>query len=195
MLPFSNRMIRNINTKSLVLIPLAIGINLMCGTLCQVLKLPLFLDSIGTILIACLCGPLIASLCGLSTNIFLGIVSNPVNIPYGLVSVLIGITSGILNKYGFFSSKYKAVISWIIISIINTIGASLVTMFVFGGSSGLNTGSIFTAVLIATTKDIFLSVLSYSMLENLIDKFIVVFIVYSLLRKIPNNFKNQFATL
>lgn len=37
------------STKSLVLIPIAVGINLIGGTLCSTLKLPLFLDMIGTI--------------------------------------------------------------------------------------------------------------------------------------------------
>ena len=35
------------STKSLVLIPIAVGINLIGGTLCSALKLPLFLDMIG----------------------------------------------------------------------------------------------------------------------------------------------------
>ena len=44
------------STKSLVLIPIAVGINLIGGTLCSALKLPLFLDMIGTIVVACLSG-------------------------------------------------------------------------------------------------------------------------------------------
>ena len=42
------------STKSLVLIPIAVGINLIGGTLASTLKLPLFLDMIGTILSAAL---------------------------------------------------------------------------------------------------------------------------------------------
>lgn len=34
------------STKCLVLIPIAVGINLIGGTLCSALKLPLFLDMI-----------------------------------------------------------------------------------------------------------------------------------------------------
>ena len=41
------------STKCLVLIPIAVGINLIGGTLCSALKLPLFLDMIGTIVVAC----------------------------------------------------------------------------------------------------------------------------------------------
>ena len=58
------------STKSLVLIPIAVGINLIGGTLASTLKLPLFLDMIGTILSAALAGPWVAALVGFLTNIF-----------------------------------------------------------------------------------------------------------------------------
>lgn len=66
------------STKCLVLIPIAVGINLIGGTLCSALKLPLFLDMIGTIVVACLSGPWVAALTGLLTNLFLALVANPV---------------------------------------------------------------------------------------------------------------------
>ena len=50
------------STKSLVLIPIAVGINLIGG--CSALKLPLFLDMIGTIVVACLSGIWVSALCG-----------------------------------------------------------------------------------------------------------------------------------
>ena len=70
------------STKCLVLIPIAVGINLIGGTLCSALKLPLFLDMIGTIVVACLSGPWVAALTGLLTNLFLALVANPVYLPY-----------------------------------------------------------------------------------------------------------------
>lgn len=49
---FTEGMKAQFSTKSIVLIPIAVGINLIGGTLCSALKLPLFLDMIGTIVIA-----------------------------------------------------------------------------------------------------------------------------------------------
>ena len=79
------------STKSLVLIPIAVGINLIGGTLASTLKLPLFLDMIGTILSAALAGPWVAALVGFLTNIFLALVSNPIYVPYSLVSIAAGL--------------------------------------------------------------------------------------------------------
>ncbi|HBG76813.1 MAG TPA: ECF transporter S component, partial [Clostridiales bacterium] len=75
----------------------------------------------------------------------------------------------------------------------NTISASLITFFVYGGATGINGTSFFTAAMIAATKEILFSVLSTSMLENLIDKGIVFAIVYSLMSKIPRRFLSQYS--
>lgn len=182
------------DTKSLTLLPLSVGINLVVGGICSILKLPIFLDSIGTILIACLLGPFIGALSGAITNILLSMIVSPIYFPYGLVNLLIGLFSGMMYKYTFFHSSLGKVLFWIIISIVNTLSASLITVFVYGGSSGLNIGSIITASVIILTKNIVFSVFSTSMIENLMDKAIVVLIVYSILNKLPKTFINQFST-
>lgn len=89
------------STKSLVLIPIAVGINLIGGTLCSALKLPLFLDMIGTIVVACLSGIWVSALCGLLTNVFLALVANPVYLPYSIVSVLCAAVTGYMVKKVF----------------------------------------------------------------------------------------------
>lgn len=47
----------NFNTQTWVLIPIAITINIAVGQIVLLLKLPVFLDLIGTVLVAVLCGP------------------------------------------------------------------------------------------------------------------------------------------
>ena len=180
-------------TKSLVLIPIAVGINLIGGTLCSTLKLPLFLDMIGTIIIACLSGPWVAALCGLLTNLFLAVVANPVYIPYAFVSMLCGLITGYLVKMGFFRNKFGVVIIWLVCTLTNTITASLITIFVYGGATGVNSTSIVTATLLATPKQLFLSVFSSAMLENLIDKALVFIIAYLLIQRIPKKFLSQYS--
>ena len=69
-LTFGDKLKAQFSTKSLVLIPIAVGINLIGGTLCSMLKLPLFLDTVGTLVVACLSGPWVAALtavCGRSS--------------------------------------------------------------------------------------------------------------------------------
>lgn len=181
-------------TKSLVLIPIAVGINLIGGTLCSTLKLPLFLDMIGTIVIAVLSGPWVAALCGLLTNLFLALVANPVYLPYALVSVLCGLVTGYLIKAGLFRNKFGVVVTWLAVTLTNTISASLITIFVYGGATGVNSTSLVTAALLATTKKIMFSVFSSSMVENLIDKAIVFVIAYLIIQRIPKKFLSQYSS-
>lgn len=182
------------STKSLVLIPIAVGINLIGGTLCSTLKLPLFMDMIGTMVIACLSGPWVAALCGLLTNVFLAIVANPVYLPYALSSVLCGLVIGYMVKAGLLKKFWGAVLIWLACSAVNTVTASTITVFVYGGATGVNGTSVLTAALTVAWKDILISVFSSSMLENLVDKGITLIIVTMVVRKIPRRFMSQYAS-
>ena len=182
------------STKSLVLIPIAVGINLIGGTLCSALKLPLFLDMIGTIVIACLSGPWAAALCGLLTNIFLALVANPVYLPYAVVSVLCGLTVGYMAKAGLFARPRGVVLVWLACTLVNAVSASVITVFVYGGATGANGTSILTATLIVAMKNIMVSVFSSSMIENLVDKGIAVLIAYFIVKRIPQHFRSQYET-
>lgn len=181
-------------TKSLVLIPIAVGINLVGGTLCSMLKLPLFLDTIGTLVVATLSGPWVAALTGLITNVFLAIVANPVNLPYAVVSVLVGLTAGYLAKAGLFNKVWGVVVVWLVITLVNSVSASLITTFVFGGATGINGTSVLTAALIVAMQDVLVSVLSSSFIENLVDKGVSVLIAYMIWKKIPRRFISQYAS-
>lgn len=181
------------STKTLVLIPIAVGINLIGGTLCSALKLPLFLDMIGTIVIACLSGPWVAALCGLLTNVFLALVANPVYLPYSVVSILCGLVTGYLVKAGLFKKMWGVIVTWLACTLTNVVSASCITIFVYGGATGVTGSSVLTASLIAATKDIVTSVFSSSMIENLVDKGIAFVIAYIIVKKIPKRFMSQYA--
>ena len=184
---FTEGMKAQFSTKSIVLIPIAVGINLIGGTLCSALKLPLFLDMIGTIVIACLSGPWVSALCGLLTNVFLALVANPVYLPYSIVSVLCGLITGYMVKAGLFKRIWGTVLIWIACTLTNTVSASLITILYMEGRQELQS-SVFTATLIAATKDIMMSVFSSSFIENLIDKGIAFSLPILLYRKYQKDF-------
>lgn len=66
-------------------------------------------------------------------------------------------------------------------------------MLVHVGATGVNGTSVLTAALVVSVKNIVISVLSSSMLENLIDKGITVLIAYVIVRRIPKRFLSQYA--
>ena len=181
------------STKSLVLIPIAVGINLIGGTLASTLKLPLFLDMIGTILSAALAGPWVAALVGFLTNIFLALVSNPIYVPYSLVSIAAGLITGYMIKAGLFKKTWGVILTWLVVTFSSVVISSCIPIFVFGGATGATGTSVLTAGLIAATKDIVKSVFASSMIENLADRAIAFAIAYVLLKRIPKRFLSQYA--
>ena len=54
------------STRTLTLMSAGIAINMVLGQIASMLKLPIFLDSIGTIIVALLAGPIAALVAGLT---------------------------------------------------------------------------------------------------------------------------------
>ena len=77
-----------------VLIPVAIAINIAIGQIVVLLKLPVFLDSIGTVLVAALCGPWAGALTRALSNIIWGVAVDPNALPWWPVAFFIGLVQG-----------------------------------------------------------------------------------------------------
>ena len=85
-----------LDTASLVLIPACIGINYLGKLFASVLKLPLWLDSIGTCIGGALGGPIIGAICGAANNLIYGFTTgDSITLVYALTSLGIGLAVGI----------------------------------------------------------------------------------------------------
>jgi hypothetical protein len=99
------------DTRTIVLIPIAIAINIILGqTVSAALKVPVYLDSIGTILVGVLAGPIAGALTGgLANLIWTYILPAPFHsdyaAPFFIVAVEIGLLAGIFGRLGFFRSR------------------------------------------------------------------------------------------
>jgi len=103
---------RQFDTRTIVLIPIAIAINIVLGqTVGTALKIPLYLDSIGTILVGALAGPIPGAVTGLLGNLIWTFVlagtpfGSPYAWPYAIVAAEIGLLAGVFGYYGFFRSR------------------------------------------------------------------------------------------
>ena len=94
-------------TRTIVLMPIAVAINIILGaTVANALKLPIYLDSIGTILVGALAGPVAGALTGFLTNTLWTYVVPPPfqNGPaaaFGIVAVVIGVIAGLVGRAGW----------------------------------------------------------------------------------------------
>jgi hypothetical protein len=100
---------KEFSTRTLVLIPIAIAINIAIGQLVYLLKLPIYLDSIGTVLVGALVGPWAGAVTGGLSNLLWGVVPPPLQNVYSVsffyVAVVIGLMAGYFGKRGVFEKE------------------------------------------------------------------------------------------
>jgi energy-coupling factor transport system substrate-specific component len=171
------------STMAILLIPIGIAINYVGGQIALILKLPVFIDVIGTILVGALAGPLFGAITGLVTNLILGITA-PTWIPYAIVNVAIGIVAGLCAQKGWFKTVKGAFITSVLIWLITQLTANPVTVYLFGGVTGSGS-SFITSFLIATGQSLWQSVITTALITETVDKFISVFIVFFIIKAIP----------
>ncbi|MBI4672538.1 MAG: ECF transporter S component [Chloroflexi bacterium] len=111
---FTERIQKDFTTITLVLIPVAIVINIVIGQIVQVvLKLPIYLDSIGTVLVGALAGPLAGAITGAVSNLIWAIIfSTPQAAPYAITAFVIGICAGVFASRRAFKN-----IAWTIVAV------------------------------------------------------------------------------
>lgn len=123
---------RQFDTRTIVLIPIAIAINVILGqTVAAALKIPIYLDSIGTILVGALAGPIPGALTGLLANLLWTYVLPPpfhsdFAAPFAITAVVIGLLAGFAGRAGVLRPRPNS-------STTNLAIAAVVALAVTGG--------------------------------------------------------------
>jgi energy-coupling factor transport system substrate-specific component len=120
-----------LNSTALALIPLAIAINIAGGQLVKALRLPIYLDSIGTVLAGALLGPWVGLLTGaLSNIIWTGIGLDQYALTFAPVAAIIGLLAGFAGRLGAFQQPAPRWLSALIGGVFLFALALFVMMFV-----------------------------------------------------------------
>jgi hypothetical protein len=103
----AGRRARDFTTATLVLMAVAIAINIAVGSITFALRLPLYLDSIGTVLVGVLAGPWAGALTGLLSNFIWSILpipggAGPNAAFFAPVAAVIGLMAGFWGSRGVF---------------------------------------------------------------------------------------------
>lgn len=163
---------RRFSLISLLLIPSGIALNFVLGSLAKALNLPIFLDSVGTILAAILGGPLVGAVTG-----FLGVLSislfAPSAVVWSLQAGAIGAITGLLAMAGWFRGLGRTTASTLVIIVASVAGSSIISYLVFGGFDGYGIGVV-RAVLVNSGMPLTLAIFITSLVAEVIDKTISV---------------------
>lgn len=165
---------KKISAIQICFIALGVGINIVGGLIGLTFRLPIYMDSIGTILVASLLGPW----GGMITALLGGLISGLTDIyaiyflPAGLI---VGCMAGLFLPK-MLKNKYSIPLAGIIITLPGTAVSACISAFVFGGvtSSG-------SSVLVMILNRLGLNLVVSAMLTQLgteyLDRCIAIFIV------------------
>lgn len=175
---------KDFSTATIVLMAIAIVINIVVGQLVSMLKLPIFLDSIGTVLVGILAGPWAGGVTGLITNLIWGMISSPVAAAFAPVAMAIGIVAGLCARFGLFRTLWLALISGVIITVFNAVVAVPIRLYMFGGITGSGADFI-TSYMLALGRDLFGSVVVTVFTSNLLDKVVTAGLCWGIVTALP----------
>lgn len=115
------------STRVITLMPVAIAINIVLGVVVQqYLKLPIYLDSIGTILVGVLAGPLAGAATGILSNLiwqYAPVIGGGTIGPFAITAGVIGLMAGFWGQLGVYRPRPASGQQLILFSVI---GAALV---------------------------------------------------------------------
>jgi energy-coupling factor transport system substrate-specific component len=169
---------------ALPFVAFCIALNLTAGQITAALKIPLYLDSIGTILVAVLVGPWSAVICGSTANLLAAAFGNPSMIFFIPVVVVIGAFSGFLARRGWFRKWYLVVLGGILQGVLAAVVSAPISAYVFGGV--MMAGTDFLVLYFRSVGNTLLnSVVYQGLTSDPADKLVSFLIVFFLTKNLP----------
>lgn len=162
------------DTRILVLIPAAAALNMVIGYVVgnavPTLPIPLYLDSLGTVLAGLLAGPLVGALTGVLANTALAVLNQPSWLAFALPAGIIGILAGLAGERGLVQlGSAKGLARTLLVGLgVGLVAAAIsapIAAYVFGGA----TGAIGPDALVAYFRSLGSSVLTASYYQSLIS--------------------------
>ena len=178
--------------RTILLLLIALAVNIALGHLMQfVLKTPLFLDSIGTILIGALLGPLAGALVGAFSNvIWYFILGDQSILPYAITAAFIGWAAGIVFSIDGFNRFRRIVFSGLLVGVGAAIISAPITAYIFGGVTGSGTDYL-ASILRETGANVLQAATIQGFISDPIDKVISFLIAWLLWQQVSPFFPNS----
>lgn len=174
-------------TLIVTLIPVCVALNIVGGYIAHALRLPVYLDMIGTAISAIVLGPWWGALVGVLTNSGASLINGPTSLPFMIVNIV----GALLWGYGVRSWRLGRTIPRffllnIIVAVACTIVAAPIIVLVFGGATG-NGADALTGTFLAVGQNLVGSVFSSNILTSLADKIIGGFVALAIIEALPKS--------
>ena len=137
----------SLDSVGFVLILACLGLNFAGHAVAVTFGLPLFLDSIGTVLAGVVAGPWVGGSVGFISNLVSSNTVDPIAAPYGIVSFAVGFTAGLARYLNWQKRASGWVALWLVTFAIASLVSTPLNFLISSGKSGVHWGdSIYAAL-------------------------------------------------
>jgi len=183
-----------LGNKQIALMAMLIALNVTIGGIVHIVKLPIFLDAIGTIAATLILGPLPGIIVGVFSFILAAVLINPVYIWFiGTQAIIALYIYLVAARFTGFKSVGRVIAWGIGLGIVAGVASAPVIVLVFGGVAGSGRDLI-TAGLISTGQQIYKAVILSGAASEPVDKLLqclaAFYIIKSLPKRVLANFRN-----
>jgi energy-coupling factor transport system substrate-specific component len=171
-------------TYIIALIPSAVALNIVGAFISGVLRLPVFLDLVGTMIVSLILGPWWGVLSAFLTSTVIGLIQGPVFMIFGLVSAAVAIMLGYGARLKMANSLPRYFVLSLLIALVTASISTPIYIYIFGGATGHPT-DVFIAAFTTLGQPLSLAVLFTKILTAVADKPIQCFLALSILEALP----------
>jgi energy-coupling factor transport system substrate-specific component len=183
---------RPLSTLALALIPRAVALNLALGAVVGALKLPVYLDSVGTILVAVLAGPWAGIVTGIVSNSVLGLLVSPALFAFIPVAIVIGALAGVAGRMGAFRTLAGALAAGLVIGIAAALVSAVIVIALMGGLTASGTGLLTIAIRAMFGVSVDDAAKIAAVVTDAMDKPLSCALVYLVLERLPRRLTARF---
>lgn len=183
---------RQLSTLALALIPRAVALNLALGAAVGAPKLPVYLDSVGTILVGVLAGPWAGIITGIVSNSVLGLLVSPALLAFIPVAVVIGWLAGLAGRLGAFRSLAGSLVAGLVIGIAAALVSAVIVIALMGGLTASGTGILTIAIRATFGVGVDSAAKIAALASDALDKPLSCALVYLVLERLPRRLSARF---
>ena len=179
-----------ISPRLFALVPAAVAINLVVGAIVKELSLPVFLDTVGTVLVAVVAGFPAGALVGTISQLLMGLLTGYQYLPFVVIQWLLALLVAAATRRGF-SSLWRTVAWGIFCGVCCGMVSAVIAYLLFRGATGGGVVWV-TAALRVVGLPLPVAVAIGSGTTDVLDKGIVIVAVGTLLRALPRRILGRF---
>lgn len=178
---------KKLTVLQMCFLALAAVLNIAGANIALLLRIPLYLDTLGTFLSAMLFGPFYGMIPGLLSGLLTGFTTDIYSLFYLPVQLVTALAAGFLfYEKAFKTGKYRILLYAAAVTVPGTIVSASITAFLFGGitSSG---SSILVQLLHHTGLNLTASVFCVQLLTDYLDRAVMLCLSVLVLGMLPTS--------